>query len=98
MNAQRQHLHDGERIPDSPAKPAKIKVTLQKIRLNNGGYDRSGAYWGVGSPLYIAMCTYASGDEVTYYFRARDRDHAKEIVRVNWKNTGRGLEGATFYN
>jgi len=98
IDAQKQNLHDGERIPTSPAKPAKIKVTLRKIRLNNSGYDRDGGYWGVGGPLYIAMCTYADGQEVTYYFRARDRVHAKLIVCTNWKNSGAGLIGATFYN
>ena len=74
-----------------------MKVTLQKIRLNQGGYDRSGAYFGIGSPLYVAMATIDDNEE-SYHFRARDRNHAKEIVRVNWKSSGRGLEGATFYN
>ncbi len=76
----------------------KIKVTLQKVRLNNGGYDRLGAYWGNGNPLYHASCTYADGQEVDYHFRARNRAHAKEIVRTNWKSSGAGLIGAAFYN
>lgn len=33
--------------------------TLRRIRLNNGGYDRGGAYWGVGAPLYW-YCAYGS--------------------------------------
>jgi hypothetical protein len=75
-----------------------MKVSMRKIRLNQGGYDRTGAYWGIGSPLYVASCTFADGQEVDYTFRARDRAHAKEIVRTNWKSTGKGLDGATFYN
>jgi len=78
-----------------------MKVTLQKIRLNKSGYDRYGSYWGVGSPLYwasyeITAPSYLDFDES--YFRARDREHAKEIVLTNWKSTGKGLESATFYN
>ena len=30
----------------------KIKVYLQRVRLNNGGYDSTGSYWGTGAPLY----------------------------------------------
>ena len=78
-----------------------MKVTLQRIRLNQGGYDRCGAYWGVGCPLYWASYDIKNPthwDTDDCFFRARDREHAKEIVRTNWNSTGRGLEGATFYN
>jgi len=74
-----------------------MKVTLQRIRLNRGGYDRSGAYWGIGSPLYVALTTIDDNEE-SYHFRARDRKHAKEIVLTNWKSRGQRLIGATFYN
>lgn len=26
--------------------------TLRRIRLNSGGYDSTGSYWGHGQPLY----------------------------------------------
>lgn len=29
-----------------------MKFYLRRIRLNNGGYDALGCYWGVGAPLY----------------------------------------------
>lgn len=25
---------------------------LRRVYLNSGGYDTSGAYWGIGAPLY----------------------------------------------
>lgn len=29
-------------------------ISCRKIRLNQGGYDRTGYYWGTGQPLYQA--------------------------------------------
>jgi hypothetical protein len=51
---------------------------LTKIRINAGGYDPGGAYWGVGQPLYYF--TTEDGAE-SGYLRASDRDHAKDKVR-----------------
>jgi hypothetical protein len=28
------------------------KFTLRRVPVDSGGYDRGGAYWGIGSPLY----------------------------------------------
>ena len=65
-----------------------VKVSLRRIRLDSGGYDSGGAYWGIGAPLYWA----ASEDgAVDMWFRARDRDSAKAIVREKHP-------GAVFYN
>lgn len=55
-----------------PAKP----LQLFRVPLNSGGYDRGGAYWGHGAPLYCVMDW--SGD--TAFFRARDRAAAKAHV------------------
>lgn len=30
------------------------KLRLSRIRINQGGYDDRGRYWGVGAPLYFA--------------------------------------------
>lgn len=57
------------------------KVTLRKIRLNRGGYDPGGAYWGIGQPLYWA------GDEsgaLDLFFRAPSRAAAKQHVLDLW--------------
>lgn len=69
----------------------KVKCTLQRVRLNAGGYDRAGSYWGIGNPLYWVEPETAGFPEQGYSFRARDRDHAKEVVRARWPK-------ATFYN
>lgn len=64
----------------------KGKVTLQRIRLNNGGYDDMGRYYGTGAPLY-----YYANEEFSEhvgnflcdgYFRASDRAAAKAHVRA----------------
>lgn len=57
------------------------KVTLQRVRLDSGGYDPAGAYWGIGSPLYWAATDDGSFDST---FRADDRDDAKAIVRQTY--------------
>ena len=48
------------------------KVRLFRVRLDSGGYDSGGAYWGFGNPLYCAM-----GEEFERYLRANDREDAK---------------------
>ena len=55
------------------------RISLQKIPLDTGGYDRGGAYWGIGQPLYCAQDQ--NGD--TMYFRAWSRDSAKHHVLEN---------------
>ena len=57
------------------------KFHLERVRLNSGGYDPGGAYWGLGAPLYVAW-----GDGKEMFFRARDRREAKEIARGVFKN------------
>ena len=57
------------------------KLHLQRVRLDSGGYDPGGAYWGHGAPLFVAWC---DGREM--FFRAGDRAEAKEIVKAVFKN------------
>lgn len=64
------------------------KVTLQRIRLDSGGYDPQGAYWGIGQPLYWAATDDRQLDNT---FRAYDRAAAKTHVR-------KSIPGARFYN
>jgi hypothetical protein len=48
------------------------RVSVRRVRLNSGGYDKGGAYWGTGAPLF-----YATGsEEGEAYFRAPDRETA----------------------
>lgn len=55
--------------------PAK-RIQLFHVPLNGGGYDRGGAYWGLGAPLWCAM----DHEGETAFFRARDRAAAKAHV------------------
>lgn len=78
MRSKAQELRD--LIPE--AERARIysgKVTLRRVRLDSGGYDETGAYWGIGEPLYWAAAD--SGVEYDETFRAGDRAEAKAYVR-----------------
>lgn len=56
---------------------------LRKIRLDSGGYDGGGAYWGLGQPLF----GYTTADGSTKgYIRARYRDEAKQLIREDFPN------------
>jgi len=59
---------------------------LRRIRLDRGGYDAGGAYWGLGEPLYYVE----DQDGNAKFFRARSRDAAKAAIRADWP-------GARFY-
>lgn len=54
------------------------KFTLQRVRINSGGYDAGGAYWGLGQPLY--WYSDENGD-ITAYLRAPTREAAKAKIR-----------------
>jgi hypothetical protein len=63
-------------------KPKIVKVRLYHIRINKGGYDRTGQYWGIGLPLY--HYEYEIDNEVySFDFRAPNREKAKEIT-LHW--------------
>lgn len=62
---------------------ASPKVTLQRVRLDSGGYDSQGAYWGQGDPLYWAATDCGSYDST---FRAANREEAKATVRGVYPN------------
>ena len=52
-------------------------VSLRRIRLNSGGYDQGGAYWGHGQPLYSALSQCGTLDQIS---RFPDRDAARAWV------------------
>lgn len=70
-------------------KPQGPKCYLQKVRLNQGGYDSSGRYWGVGKPLYRTTND-ENGD--IFFLRAETREMAKIIIQTkpHW-------QGARFF-
>jgi hypothetical protein len=55
------------------AKNTAMFVTLHRVRLDAGGYDRDGIYWGIGLPLYFHQNYDGS---VAGYLRAEDRESA----------------------
>jgi hypothetical protein len=50
---------------------------LVRCPLDRGGYDRGGAYWGLGEPLYYYE---AHLTDIRGYVRGRTRQHAKVAV------------------
>lgn len=60
------------------------KLNLAQVRINNGGYDTGGAYWGTGQTLYVAWADsdyIEAADKETspveIYTRANSREQAK---------------------
>jgi hypothetical protein len=64
---------DGRELEQAPG-----KLSLQRVRLNSGGYDSGGAYWGIGEPLYVAT----DHENTTVFVRAMTRNGAKHAVRL----------------
>lgn len=56
----------------------KVTLRIRRVRLDSGGYDDGGAYWGTGTPLFQAYGTDGSGESVTLYRRAPDKKTAVE--------------------
>lgn len=71
------------RVEHKPAPDTPRKFYLRRIRINSGGYDSGGAYWGLGAPLYWA--TDDNGAEL--FFRARNRDAARAHVASQYPQT-----------
>lgn len=63
---------------------AGSKTRLARVRLDSGGYDPGGAYWGTGQPLFVAWDE--EGGEV--YLRASSRETAKAQLRHKSRDPG----------
>lgn len=64
---------------ENPAfNPFDYPVSIQRVRLNAGGYDSCGCYFGIGQPLYRA--TDASGNSI--HIRAMDRKTAGQKIET----------------
>lgn len=53
-------------------------VRLFRVPLDSGGYDRGGAYWGLGEPLYMAT----DGGEYRAFTRAASRFYAMAALDI----------------
>ena len=71
-------------IPDDSA--TVLKMRLSRVALFDGGaYDKGGAYWGYGSPLFCAWGESAT-EKAVLYFRASSRMDAKALVLQKFTN------------
>jgi hypothetical protein len=59
------------------------KLVLRRVRLDSGGYDPNGTYFGVGTPLYWFASEDGSIDDMT---RADSREAAKAYVGAMYPN------------
>lgn len=62
----------------SPLDCAPRSVRLFRVRLDAGGYDDGGAYWGHGGALWCAVCD-AGGRQ---FVRAKSRADAARILEI----------------
>lgn len=76
------------------------KFELRRVRLNRGGYDEYGRYFGIGQPLYrYAGKVEGMGEDGApavftisgKHIRAKDRADAKAQIRAQYRK-------ARFYN
>ena len=53
------------------------KLTIKRTKIDSGGYDKNGTYFGIGNPLF-----WVSDDDgdVDYMIRAYDREEARNKV------------------
>ena len=60
------------------------RIYLKRVRLDNGGYDENGTYYGIsrGEELWW----YSDGDKIDVTTRACHRDHAKRLVLAEYPN------------
>jgi hypothetical protein len=71
-----------ESLPQDP-----LKLYLQRVHINSGGYDAGGAYWGLGQRLYTA---FDADGTFCRFLRANSRDAAKRSICNDYPE-------ATFY-
>lgn len=74
--------HTGPDYLETSAGPLR----LMRVRVNSGGYDSGGVYWGLGMPLWYVE----DQDGNSKFFRAASRETAKAKLGADWP-------GARFY-
>ena len=68
-----------------------MKWHIQRVRINKGGYDSTGYYFGMGLPVYHVWWDGPTfRDFKEYYVRGEDRQHVKDLI-LHWH------PDATFY-
>jgi hypothetical protein len=59
---------------------AKAHLSVERVRLNSGGYDRHGRYYGSGAPLYHVSGETSTGRYVDEVVRAPSAAAARAMV------------------
>lgn len=57
--------------------PVDKTVSVFRVRLDSGGYDDGGAYWGHGAPIYCAT------DGADYFATCRADSRLRAIVELD---------------
>lgn len=77
------------RADERPPREEREKIIgpmhLTRVKLDSQGYDKGGAYWGIGTPLYLAECLEWQ-QYAREFIRAKDRDEAKAKIRELYPN------------
>jgi hypothetical protein len=63
------------------------RVTTFRVRINSGGYDRGGAYWGIDDPLYC-QCEVNEAMGFRLFTRAKSKAEALKIFTEIRRNKG----------
>ncbi len=64
-------------IYDNPS----AKVRLFRMRMVDSCYDVGGAYWGIGTPIYVAI-----GEGFQAFTRHHSREEAKKEFQTKFPN------------
>jgi hypothetical protein len=72
---------------ESPLSDMPRSVRVFRIRLDSGGYDDGGAYWGKGLNLYCAQCTHGGQQ----FARGYSRRDAVRVLNIPHENLIRGI-------
>lgn len=54
-------------------------VSVFRVRIDSGGYDDGGAYWGIGRPIY---CARDDSGSFRRFIRASSRAEAIQAMRI----------------
>lgn len=65
----------------APDRFVAVKLRVSLVRIDSGGYDPNGTYFGSGEPLYWYRD--ASG-AIDVMRRAPDRDECKRLIRFRY--------------
>jgi hypothetical protein len=70
------------KMPVSDYEAGRGRFTLVRVRLNSGGYDHRGVYFGVDQPLY--HFEHVENYMISGRLRANNREDAMRKVRLDY--------------